>query len=724
MPYELSAEYPMHSGAARAVCGLSTGGFASAGLDGVVAVFDQNGHLSEHKKIHSDFVLCLGTCGAHLLSGSKDKSAALLEIPTLQVLLRLEGHDGPVSSVTGDAGRIFTGSWDGSFRVWSMKSGRLVLRVAAGPFAVCLALNPQADFLITGTQDGKVRFWELPADLQEQQGSDSAVQPDPMIPGTVIFPTSGFPFLPPVHEISAHTDIVRQITPAAGFFLTCSNDGDTKGWSWSGDEQLLQMPGESFTFSCAVGPAAIATASEDGNLSIWSNGELKQKLKHKATVWSVAAVGPDFVTACQDGTLRVFTADPARYADLETQRNFQASAISEVPKESVRPMSDLQSLKGSKEGEVRMFGNGKGEVLAYRWETGNWVLLGTVMGGTGPSSNRRHYPGDQIFSAGEDDYVFDVEIGSNRKALLPVNKGENPMIVAEKFCAREELGREHIEDICRFVRANAASTETVASQPALTSYFPVYQPTTFTEGKWPALIQKLEQVNAGRISGLDWESLLAACKSLAAKQQLRPAELAMLNPKAFSGFPREPGNFFVVIDLWRLFLCHPQSGDLFKGADRGIGLISIVVDCSMAAGPSDTACLVCCARFFANLFSNSTAKYAAFDGWLKAIPAIEKILKSPATNKAALAAGVEGLVSFSCLVFEKRSEDLGRAILSVIDGCMQAVEVDLKVRLLIAIGTVGTGVVALKEEAKRIAMGTRDEGDPKVEAVKSAILSL
>jgi PFU (PLAA family ubiquitin binding) len=67
------------------------------------------------------------------------------------------------------------------------------------------------------------------------------------------------------------------------------------------------------------------------------------------------------------------------------------------------------------------------------------------------------YDGDQYFEKGEYDYIFDVDYdGVPRK--LPFNEGENVLEAAEKFLAREGLGRAYVEQICIFIKNNTRGT--------------------------------------------------------------------------------------------------------------------------------------------------------------------------------------------------------------------------------------------------------------------------
>lgn len=86
-----------------------------------------------------------------------------------------------------------------------------------------------------------------------------------------------------------------------------------------------------------------------------------------------------------------------------------------------------------------------------------WEYVGEVVdpnaGGQGAAGNvgmvqaPKHYPGDQMFEAGEYDHIFDVELGDNIMRKLPFNNGGNALLAAEKFCVREGLGRANIDQI-------------------------------------------------------------------------------------------------------------------------------------------------------------------------------------------------------------------------------------------------------------------------------------
>lgn len=115
------------------------------------------------------------------------------------------------------------------------------------------------------------------------------------------------------------------------------------------------------------------------------------------------------------------------------------------------PIAELQNTPG-KEGEIKLFNdNGKG--VAYMKKEGNWTLIGEVME---IKSKKKSWPGDKYFPAGEYDYIFDVELSGNY-TQIPINKEDNCLVAAEKFIARENLHRNYVDDVTRFLRENVKS---------------------------------------------------------------------------------------------------------------------------------------------------------------------------------------------------------------------------------------------------------------------------
>lgn len=74
------------------------------------------------------------------------------------------GHTGGVEAVavTPDGRLLLTGSDDGTARLWDLQSGRCLQTFAGHTGEVsAVAVTPDGRFLVTGSPDGTVRFWDL-----------------------------------------------------------------------------------------------------------------------------------------------------------------------------------------------------------------------------------------------------------------------------------------------------------------------------------------------------------------------------------------------------------------------------------------------------------------------------------------------------------------------------------------------------------------------------------
>ena len=97
-------------------------------------------------------------------------------------------------------------------------------------------------------------------------------------------------------------------------------------------------------------------------------------------------------------------------------------------------MFEIETMKGKKEGEVRVFRKGM-VPEAYMWQGGQWVKIGDVItegggAGGGVKGEPRHYHGDKFFPEGNYDYIFDVEDDSGVPKVIPFNDGDNPLEAA------------------------------------------------------------------------------------------------------------------------------------------------------------------------------------------------------------------------------------------------------------------------------------------------------
>ena len=207
---------------------------ATADVEGQVRLWQaQDGQLLQAFTDHGNWVHCLAFSpdGQQIASGSEDAEIFLWDVQTGEILKRLLGHDSRVWSVAfqplpekaADTPLLASGSEDGTVRLWNLNNGETLQKLAghqAGVNAVtwisdrqfisassdktlrlwsiggdCLAIlsghekgiwslavhrfgNSGPTLIASGSQDGVIRLWLLPAALQAQESSqENALEP-------------------------------------------------------------------------------------------------------------------------------------------------------------------------------------------------------------------------------------------------------------------------------------------------------------------------------------------------------------------------------------------------------------------------------------------------------------------------------------------------------------------------------------------------------------------
>merc|ERR1712159_171575 len=111
---------------------------------------------------------------------------------------------------------------------------------------------------------------------------------------------------------------------------------------------------------------------------------------------------------------------------------------------------------------------------------------------------------------------------------------------------------------------------------------------------------------------------------------------------------------FPVVDLWRLYLIHPGSAELFKGTDKGAKIIATVM--RMLKDAPNSPLGLCCSRFFANMFNVSTNKWALYDKRKYVCDALKEII--PMVENKNTKIGISyTLMNFGVAMAEKSEKD-------------------------------------------------------------------
>ncbi|WP_170122072.1 c-type cytochrome [Breoghania corrubedonensis] len=136
--------------------------------DGSLAVWDLlTGGLLARFTGHGRKVLGVAVSrDAHYAaSAGWDHASRLYDLETLKEIAVLEGHRGNVNAVdfSPDGTRLFTASYDGTIRMWSVPEGRLIAQVYDNGWSVNVLKAVGADRLLFGGLDGTLGVIDVAA---------------------------------------------------------------------------------------------------------------------------------------------------------------------------------------------------------------------------------------------------------------------------------------------------------------------------------------------------------------------------------------------------------------------------------------------------------------------------------------------------------------------------------------------------------------------------------
>jgi hypothetical protein len=222
----------------------------------------------------------------------------------------------------------------------------------------------------------------------------------------------------------------------------------------------------------------LVTCGEDGIVRLFNlQGDCVQSIAHPGPVRSVKALGDnvplgDFLTACADKSVRVFTRSVARFADEKARREFKeigelvqaAGGMKQLDTSKLEDASALQK-PGTKNGQVKVLRiEGRPNPIAFQWseDMHEWIEIGEAMGagaggagsgGGGSGGARSKYEGKEY------DFVSDVYLTDEHVVKLCFNADDDPEEVTERFSTIYQVPADMRQQILDFVRpkCNAAA---------------------------------------------------------------------------------------------------------------------------------------------------------------------------------------------------------------------------------------------------------------------------
>lgn len=371
-----------------------------------------------------------------VVTGGNDAKIHAYTLESPVPVYTLTGHAGTVCALaSGKFGTLLSGSWDCTAKVWL--NDRCMLTLEGHEAAVWdVALMPSQGLMLTASADKLIKLWK--AGKCER-------------------------------TFTGHQDCVRGVAVVSEVqFLSASNDMTIRRWLITG-ECLDTIHGHTnFIYSIALlaDGEGFVSSGEDRTVRVWRGRECRQTITLPAqSVWSVCTLANgDIVAGSSDGVARVFTTDPERFADPDSQALFErqlssfampakTQAFGDVKMEDLPDSSDLKK-PGSRDGQTKLIRSGN-KVEAYSWSASEvrWTKIGDVIGGEGddvtPSSSKVMYEGKEY------DYVFDVDIEEGARPLkLPFNVTDDPWMEAQRFIHKHDLSQYYLEEVANFIIKN------------------------------------------------------------------------------------------------------------------------------------------------------------------------------------------------------------------------------------------------------------------------------
>jgi predicted 2-oxoglutarate/Fe(II)-dependent dioxygenase YbiX len=281
---EMPAIEAAHRGYIWTLAALAGGGFASAGRDGTIRLWDGTRRPAGTLLGHTQSVLGLAAIGhARLASVSRDRSLRWWHLPSGRCERTIQAHDAAVLAVEPLAdGMLATASADASIKLWH--DDGTAAAVLAGHRGWVWSLAQAGQLLASASEDGEVRLWDAAASRC-------------------------------LHTLPGSTPLRALAAAPNGRWLA---SGDIEGAIalWLAAPNGWQLAGRWTAHAAAVRrlrllpPGLLASTGEDGRVRLWQlamlqpfPARLRAESRHGNFATDVVALRDGYASAGYDGCL-------------------------------------------------------------------------------------------------------------------------------------------------------------------------------------------------------------------------------------------------------------------------------------------------------------------------------------------------------------------------------------------------------------------------------------
>ncbi|KAF5727224.1 hypothetical protein HS088_TW22G00913 [Tripterygium wilfordii] len=708
--YQLRCELRGHDDDVRGICVCGNGGIATSSRDRTVRFWsldpsDSRKYTSSKILLgHTSFVGPLTWISPNdeypegqIVSGGMDTHVLVWDLRTGEKVQTLKGHKLQVTGITIDDGDIVSCSVDCTLRRW--RNGQPVEFWEAHKAAIQAVIKLPSGELVTGSSDTTLKIWK----------------------GKTC-----------VHTFVGHTDTVRGLATVPGLgILSASHDGSVRLWAQSG-EVLMEMVGHtSIVYSVdAHVSGLIVSSSEDCSAKIWKDGICVQSIEHPGCVWDARFLDTgDFVTACSDGVVRIWTVHNDKVAETQELESY-VSQLSRYKLSRKRvggmKLDDLPGLEalqipGAHDGQTKVIREGDNGV-AYAWNLREqkWDKIGEVIDGPDDGMKR------PVLDGVEYDHVFDVDIGDGEPIRkLPYNRSDNPYATADKWLLKENLPLSYRQQIVDFILQNSGQSSAVfdpsfrdpftgsnayiPGQFSNTSAAVTVKPSfrhipkkgmlVFDLAQFDGIFKKIIEFNNALLSEPDKRNLSLTESEISRlgyavkilkdtshyhSSRFADADISLLL-KLVQSWPLE--KIFPVIDILRMIVLHPDGATVFcKHFEDGNDKLKEMIK-RITTDPALPPNLLTSIRLVTNLFKNS-----CYSNWLlkhrsEILDAFSSCYSSG--NKNLQLSYSTLILNYGVLLIDKKDQEGQSQVLSAALEIAEEenMEVDSRFRVLVAIGS-------------------------------------